>query len=249
MSRASQHSHDLSGARPGVCTRPSVSARRQGSPPAAPPPHHESPATPEISGAHADHARCATWLDQVISGYGPVLAPNKVSEPHDDKLGSRLNWLPGVLGAIDGQRDTELAATAQANGSCTKSQRPPLVAILLPPPAWRVPVTVLAVLAALRLTAALSARLGDAHRARPAAPRSRRRPRTRCHLRHRTSLPKPPSPEARAVWSLRRTTALQRNAPGQWFPQPGRVRTSSPRAGHRRRRSCVQFAYLCGGYS
>lgn len=108
---------------------------------------------------------CATWLDQVISGYGPVLAPDKVSEPHDDKLGSRLNWLRGVLGAIDGQRDTELAATAQANGSCTKSQRPPLVAILLPPPAWRVPVTVLAVLAALRLTAALSARLSDAHRA------------------------------------------------------------------------------------
>jgi vacuolar iron transporter family protein len=37
----------------------------------------------------------------------------------------------------------------------------PLVAILLPPPAWRVPVTVAAVLLALGLAGALSARIGD----------------------------------------------------------------------------------------
>jgi VIT1/CCC1 family predicted Fe2+/Mn2+ transporter len=36
----------------------------------------------------------------------------------------------------------------------------PLLAILLPPPAWRVPVTVVAVLVALGLTGALSARIG-----------------------------------------------------------------------------------------
>jgi VIT1/CCC1 family predicted Fe2+/Mn2+ transporter len=42
----------------------------------------------------------------------------------------------------------------------------PLMAILLPPPAWRVPVTVVAVLAALALTAAISARLSGANRRR-----------------------------------------------------------------------------------
>ncbi len=36
----------------------------------------------------------------------------------------------------------------------------PLLAILLPPPQWRVPVTVVAVLLALALTGALSARIG-----------------------------------------------------------------------------------------
>lgn len=39
----------------------------------------------------------------------------------------------------------------------------PLVAILLPPNAWRVPVTFLAVLVALALTGALSARIGNAN--------------------------------------------------------------------------------------
>jgi VIT1/CCC1 family predicted Fe2+/Mn2+ transporter len=38
----------------------------------------------------------------------------------------------------------------------------PLVAILLPPPAWRVPVTVVAVLVALAVAGAVSARLGNA---------------------------------------------------------------------------------------
>ena len=202
------------------------------------------------------------------------------NEPHDDKLGSRLNWLrAGVLGANDGivsvaglvvgvagataqrapiftaglaglvagavsmalgeyvsvssQRDTELAALAkekrelrdepeaelaeltaiyQAKGLTAGTARTvaeeltahdalaahldaelgldpedltspwqaaaasavsfllgallPLVAILLPPPSWRVPVTVLAVLAALALTATISARLSDAGRGR-----------------------------------------------------------------------------------
>ena len=36
----------------------------------------------------------------------------------------------------------------------------PLLAILLPPPAWRVPVTFVAVLLALALTGAVSARIG-----------------------------------------------------------------------------------------
>lgn len=47
----------------------------------------------------------------------------------------------------------------------------PLIAILLPPPAWRIPVTVIAVLAALMLTGVLSARLGGAP-ARPAIGRN-----------------------------------------------------------------------------
>jgi len=38
----------------------------------------------------------------------------------------------------------------------------PLLAILLPPPAWRIPVTFAAVLVALALTGTISARLGDA---------------------------------------------------------------------------------------
>jgi VIT1/CCC1 family predicted Fe2+/Mn2+ transporter len=39
----------------------------------------------------------------------------------------------------------------------------PLVAVLLPPEAWRVPVCVVAVLAALAITGVVSARLGGAH--------------------------------------------------------------------------------------
>jgi VIT1/CCC1 family predicted Fe2+/Mn2+ transporter len=39
----------------------------------------------------------------------------------------------------------------------------PLLAILIPPPHWRVPVTVVAVLAALAVTATLSARLSGAN--------------------------------------------------------------------------------------
>jgi VIT1/CCC1 family predicted Fe2+/Mn2+ transporter len=40
----------------------------------------------------------------------------------------------------------------------------PLLAILMPPVAWRVPVTVVAVLAALAMTGAISASLGDTSR-------------------------------------------------------------------------------------
>jgi VIT1/CCC1 family predicted Fe2+/Mn2+ transporter len=42
----------------------------------------------------------------------------------------------------------------------------PLLAILLPPPAWRVPVTFVAVLVALALTGALGARIGGGSKAR-----------------------------------------------------------------------------------
>lgn len=42
----------------------------------------------------------------------------------------------------------------------------PLLAILLPPPAWRVPVTFVAVLVALAVTGSISARLGGAPRGR-----------------------------------------------------------------------------------
>jgi vacuolar iron transporter family protein len=45
----------------------------------------------------------------------------------------------------------------------------PLLAILLPPPEWRVPTTFVAVLLALVLTGTLSARLGDAGKRRAAA--------------------------------------------------------------------------------
>jgi VIT1/CCC1 family predicted Fe2+/Mn2+ transporter len=44
----------------------------------------------------------------------------------------------------------------------------PLIAILLPPPEWRVPVTFAAVLIALALTGTVSARLGGASRSRAA---------------------------------------------------------------------------------
>jgi vacuolar iron transporter family protein len=53
------------------------------------------------------------------------------------------------------------AATASAL-SFTLGALLPLVAILLPPPAWRVPVTVVAVLTALAATGLVSARLGQA---------------------------------------------------------------------------------------
>jgi VIT1/CCC1 family predicted Fe2+/Mn2+ transporter len=43
----------------------------------------------------------------------------------------------------------------------------PLLAILLPPPEWRVPVTFVAVLVALAITGAVSAHLGGAPKARP----------------------------------------------------------------------------------
>jgi VIT1/CCC1 family predicted Fe2+/Mn2+ transporter len=47
----------------------------------------------------------------------------------------------------------------------------PLLAIVLPPPSWRVPVTMVAVTAALALTGAVSSRLGGAPR-RPAVVRN-----------------------------------------------------------------------------
>jgi len=44
----------------------------------------------------------------------------------------------------------------------------PMLAILLPPPAWRIPVTFVAVLAALAVTGTLAAHLGDAPKTRAA---------------------------------------------------------------------------------
>lgn len=59
---------------------------------------------------------------------------------------------------------TELTSPGQAASasalSFTLGALLPLLAILLPPPEWRVPVTVVAVLAALALTGALSAHVG-----------------------------------------------------------------------------------------
>ncbi|MET1018201.1 MAG: VIT1/CCC1 transporter family protein, partial [Leifsonia flava] len=43
----------------------------------------------------------------------------------------------------------------------------PMLAVLLPPPEWRIPVTFAAVLIALALTGALGARLGDSPMLRP----------------------------------------------------------------------------------
>src|SRR5581483_3049928 len=59
-----------------------------------------------------------------------------------------------------------IAATASAV-SFTLGALLPLIAILIPPPGWRVPVTMVAVLAALALTATISARISGAtlHRA------------------------------------------------------------------------------------
>ena len=68
-------------------------------------------------------------------------------------LAAELNFDPDQL-TRPGQ-----AAAASAL-SFTLGALLPLVAILLPPPSWRVPVTAIGVLAALALTGALSARIG-----------------------------------------------------------------------------------------
>jgi VIT1/CCC1 family predicted Fe2+/Mn2+ transporter len=53
-----------------------------------------------------------------------------------------------------------LQAAAASAASFTAGALLPLLAILLPPPGWRVPVTFFAVLIALGLAGALSARIG-----------------------------------------------------------------------------------------
>lgn len=55
-----------------------------------------------------------------------------------------------------------LQAAAASALSFTLGALLPLVAILLPPPAWRVPITVVAVLTALAATGLVDARLGQA---------------------------------------------------------------------------------------
>jgi vacuolar iron transporter family protein len=61
----------------------------------------------------------------------------------------------------------DLTSPWQAAGSSalafTTGALLPLLAILLPPPSWRIPVTVVAVLVALALTGAVSARIGGGH--------------------------------------------------------------------------------------
>ncbi len=72
-------------------------------------------------------------------------------EPHSDTAGSRMNWLrAAVLGAN--------------NGAVI-----PLIAILAPPAAVRVPVAFVSVLIALAMTGALSAKVGGANVPRAAA--------------------------------------------------------------------------------
>ena len=51
-------------------------------------------------------------------------------------------------------------ASASRNAAILLGALLPLLAILLPPPEWRVPVTVVTVLVALAITGAVSARIG-----------------------------------------------------------------------------------------
>jgi VIT1/CCC1 family predicted Fe2+/Mn2+ transporter len=56
-----------------------------------------------------------------------------------------------------------LAAAASSAASFTIGALLPLLAILLPPSGWRVPVTFMAVLIALGITGAISARIGGSN--------------------------------------------------------------------------------------
>jgi VIT1/CCC1 family predicted Fe2+/Mn2+ transporter len=76
-----------------------------------------------------------------------------------DALGAHLDAELGI--DPDDLANPRQAAAASAV-SFTLGALLPLIAILLPPQSWRVPVCVLAVLAALTLTGVLSARLGGA---------------------------------------------------------------------------------------
>jgi VIT1/CCC1 family predicted Fe2+/Mn2+ transporter len=72
---------------------------------------------------------------------------------------AELNINPDVL-------VSPLAATTASVISFTVGALLPLLAIVIPPASWRVPVTFVAVLAALALTGSLSARLGGARMSR-----------------------------------------------------------------------------------
>jgi VIT1/CCC1 family predicted Fe2+/Mn2+ transporter len=66
------------------------------------------------------------------------------------------------LGITPGELTNPWQAALSSALSFTVGAVLPIVAIILPPTAWRIPVTVVAVLAALVLTGAVSARLGGA---------------------------------------------------------------------------------------
>jgi VIT1/CCC1 family predicted Fe2+/Mn2+ transporter len=67
------------------------------------------------------------------------------------------------LGLDPDELTSPVTAAAASAVSFLSGALLPLVAILIPPPTWRVPVTIIAVLAALTVTAALSARLSGAN--------------------------------------------------------------------------------------
>jgi vacuolar iron transporter family protein len=75
------------------------------------------------------------------------------------------------LGINPGELTSPWHAAISSAASFTVGALLPLIAILAPPTAWRIPVTVVAVLAALTLTGAVSARLGGAPN-RPAVSRN-----------------------------------------------------------------------------
>jgi VIT1/CCC1 family predicted Fe2+/Mn2+ transporter len=66
------------------------------------------------------------------------------------------------LGIDPGDLTSPWQAAAASAVSFVSGALLPLLAILLPPPTWRVPVTVLAVLAALAVAGAVSARISGA---------------------------------------------------------------------------------------
>jgi hypothetical protein len=134
-------------------------------------------------GAGTVSAREVSTLSSHLETGSPL--PTHDGEPHTTGPAGRLNWLrAGVLGADDGivsvahrpprsrtehppARPGQPAQAAGASAlSFTLGALLPLVAILLPPDAWRVPVCVAAVLVALAVTGAVSARLGGSSPAR-----------------------------------------------------------------------------------
>jgi VIT1/CCC1 family predicted Fe2+/Mn2+ transporter len=92
------------------------------------------------------------------------------AEPHAVAASGKLNWLrAGVLGANDGIVSVAgivigvAAATAQ-RGPILTGALLPLIAVLIPPAANRIPVTMIAVSLALVLTGYISATIGNANR-------------------------------------------------------------------------------------
>lgn len=94
-------------------------------------------------------------------GLSPATARQVAEElTEHDALGAHLDAELGI--DPDDLANPRQAAAASAV-SFTLGALLPMIAILLPPQSWRVPVCVLAVLAALALTGVVSARLGGAN--------------------------------------------------------------------------------------